>query len=592
MDSLTGYGMNDLKRAIAREAAAIPSVGRSVPKNWKNLLESLQSRSEKEPYITYKQFQAVCHSLGVNDQLADVYAAILNELGYLIHYPRDEVLQETVILKPEYISKAISYVLEDSVTKNQNGLVEHSRLCELWSDSERSERDRYPPELHRIFLRLMERFDLSYRVAMPNSDDPETSLVSQLVPGGRPENWELAWPPETELGDVERRRICRIVDVETGRPAKVDGLLYRLIVRLHRYSLGRENYFESRHWKTGLILDDSFNGRAFIEEIAGDIYVSVRASYPDGFLGSLCGEIRSLVNQFWKGLDCRLNVPCHAPCRGLHELDELIETKREGFPKIRCSVCKKFYEIDSLIVAATPKMPLDIVQGELTKIRGDLLDLKEGIFSLNSDVRSMIAQANEQFELFMNALTDPAKDGPRLFSFEPVSTGFLDKPSWIAKKFRLTLWCEHSRLPLPELTGDHKRGVYEIELTLEWLKKSAPYLRILSTTLSLALPIAFSRIKLEMDDATYKSIENQLSFGKSCAESFLKGSDNTAEWLTSADDSKLDPTRELQAHGAVLRELHAILKSKDPANRFGGLFRVQNKRREFLWVHERFVSEY
>ena len=497
-----------------------------------------------------------------------------------------------MILKPEYISKAISYVLEDSVAKEQNGLVRNNRLSDIWNDPVRAERDRYPAELHRIFLWLMERFDLSYKVAMPNADDPETSLVAQFVPGGRPDDWEQDWPLHAERGDVERRRICRIVDVETGRPAEVDGMVYRLIVRLHRYSLGRMNYFNSRHWKTGLILDDDFNGRAFIEELAGDVYVSVRAAYPDGFLGSLCGEVRSLVDQFWKGLDCRLSVPCHAPCKGLHELELLVETRRRGIAETLCSVCRKFHEIDSLLVAATPKLPIDVVLAELTKVRRELADLKDGVFSLDSDVRSMIGQANEQFELFMNALTDPAKDGPRLFSFEPVKPGFFDKPTWIAKKFRLTLWCEHSRMPLPELTGDKKQGVYEIDLTREWLQKSAPYLRMLSTTLSLALPIAFSRIKLQMTDAAYKAIENQLTFGKSCAESFLKAGDMTRDWLTSGDDFQKDSGRELQSHGAVLRELHAILKAKDPANRFGGLIRVQNKRREFLWVHPQFSAEY
>jgi len=39
-----------------------------------------------------------------------------------------------------------------------------------------------------------------------------------------------------------------------------------------------------------------------------------------------------------------------------------------------------------------------------------------------------------------------------------------------------------------------------------------------------------------------------------------------------------------------LRELHALLKAKDPG--LGGLVRVLNKRQEFLWVHEKFVGEY
>jgi len=47
---------------------------------------------------------------------------------------------------------------------------------------------------------------------------------------------------------------------------------------------------------------------------------------------------------------------------------------------------------------------------------------------------------------------------------------------------------------------------------------------------------------------------------------------------------------EIRAQGANLRQLHALLKQKDPS--FGGLIRVRNKRQEFLWVHPRFESEY
>jgi hypothetical protein len=50
------------------------------------------------------------------------------------------------------------------------------------------------------------------------------------------------------------------------------------------------------------------------------------------------------------------------------------------------------------------------------------------------------------------------------------------------------------------------------------------------------------------------------------------------------------PQGTVRAQGAVLRQLHAWLKEKDPG--FGGLIRVQNKRKEFLWVHPQFEGEY
>jgi len=155
----------------------------------------------------------------------------------------------------------------------------------------------------------------------------------------------------------------------------------------------------------------------------------------------------------------------------------------------------------------------------------------------------------------------------------------------------LTLWCEHSRLPLPVLNGkDDRRGVYDLNLPREWFVKAAPFLKVLSGTLSLVLPVALSATKLLLDDATYKGIEKELDLGKKSAEAMLKGGEKAVGWLGRSDAPELEPGEAVRAQGAVLRQLHAWLKGKDPG--FGGLVRVQNKRQEFLWVHPQFVEEY
>ncbi|MBN8656841.1 MAG: leucine-rich repeat domain-containing protein, partial [Anaerolineae bacterium] len=343
------YQLDELKQAIAREAASIPSVGRSVPTSWKNVLEAIRRRSEHDPYISYERFEALCNRQKVPNDLASLYAVILNELGHLIYYRGDDTLKDTVILRPDYLSKAISFVLEDKVSKDYHGLVEHTHLNEIWNDPARSENERYPKDLHPIFIRLMEKFDLSYQVTMPELAAPPTSLIAQLVPNLRPDDWLEVWG-NLNAGDVERTQVCRVLDAETGRTTEVDGLVYRLIVRLHRYSLGRKNYYESRHWKTGLLLDDGYNGRAFIEEIGGDIYVKVRAAYPERFLHQLCTEIQWLVDNFWKGLDAKLFVPCPTQdCKGLLEIEEMLDNRRNGMEKVRCSVCRTYHEIDTLM---------------------------------------------------------------------------------------------------------------------------------------------------------------------------------------------------------------------------------------------------
>jgi hypothetical protein len=585
------YQLDQLKDAIAREAASISSVGRSVPLSWKKVLAAVRKRGAREPYISYSQYEALCGRQGVSKDLARLYTIILNELGYLIHYRNDEILKDTVILKPDYLSKAVSFILEDKATKEANGLIEHQRLGEIWDDPARPPRERYPGKLHPIFLKLMERFDLSYQVNMPEVEAPLTSLMAQLVPGVRPEGWEKDWV--LKPGDGERAQVCRILDAQTGRTEEAEGLMYRLIVRLHRYSLGRKDYSKSRHWKTGLILDDGYNGRAFIEDIGGDIYVTVRAAYPERFLFHLCSEVQWLVKNFWKGLDAKLFVPCPTEkCKGLLEVGEMMAFKSEGMPKVRCSVCNKFHEIDSLMATMQPKPEwhdaVEILRNEHKQI---LRAADIGFDSLSTQLRVLMSRADEQYAELLMWLSDPARDGPRLFSFEPANRSVFDPRSWTSERFRLTLWCEHSKLPLPYLNGkDSKKGIYDIELTREWFVKAAPFLKVITGTLSLVLPVASSGVKLALDDAAYKAIEKQLDFGKEIIDVSLTGGEKVVEWLGNKDETSIERGIGTRAENSILRELHSFLTKEDPS--FGDLVRVTNKRQEFLWVHEKFASEY
>jgi Leucine-rich repeat (LRR) protein len=585
-------GINDLKNDIARTAKDIQNVGRSVPVSWKRVIDAVHERRKRDAYVKYAEYESICYKQKVNKDLAKIYAIILNELGYLIHYKGISELDDTIILRPEWLSKAISFVLEDPQVKKQNGLVEHDLLAQLWDDPTRGN-NRYPEEMHSIFLKLMEQFDLSYRVTMPEANAPETSLIAQLVPGGRPEDWHKVWGPDLIPGDTERTQVCRIIDAETGRTAEVKGIIYRLIVRLHRYSLGRSNYYNSKHWKTGMILEDSFNGLAFVEELDGDIRVSVRAAYPERFLHHLCEEVKWIVDTFWKGLDCQFSVPCGLPCKGLIELQEMFDNRKEGIDKVRCPICRKYHIIDDKLATIAPKPEFNNALAELRQGQEEIKQgIEIGLRGVRTELRRLVSQVDEQFAGLMATLTDLAKDGPRLFSFEAVDPTFFKKPKWVAENFQLTLWCEHARLPLPLLTGDDEAGVYDVELNRDWVERAAPVLTLMSKTLSLALPIAGSALQLSIEDAVYKGIEKQLDFGQKCAESFLEASEGIATRLSMDDEGELTRGKAIRAQGSLLRELHSLLKQKDPINAFGGLQRVQNKRREFLWVHPQYVDDY
>jgi len=605
-------GIAELREAIANVAATLPGMGRTVPTKWQHIRELLDVSGKT--HLPYNEVIAICEEQGLEGFAAELFVRVSHTLGYLIHYHYDPTLRDIVILKPDWLAKAISFVLDDETTRRRNGLVEFDHLSQLWSHPPFEGEEGYPEALHPVFLRLMERFDLSYKVVLDPTEPSTTSLIAQLVPDNRPAQLP-SWDEQPEAGDRQQVQICRIVD-DRGQLANAEGLFYQLIVRLHKYSLGRANYENSVHWQRGLMLDNDYNGRALLEQIGTDVKITVRAAYPERFLSYLTEEVKWLVENFWEGLRCNVMVSCIEPCgmnapgQGLFEVQKLIESKKKNRHEFPCPVsgCDEWQNIDQLLynapIAPPPSQEIGleqfrgVVKDELKVIRRDLVTLdrrdQERFQALSQEQRAILSQIDQQFAYLMQMLTDEAKDGPRLFSFKPLEPGFFDRPKWISAKFQITLWCEHSRKPLPVLPAlnpaGSKQGVYELDLPREWFVKAAPLLKTMSVTLGLILPVAGSATKLMLDDTTYKGIEEELDLGQKSLEFALKGSDVAVDWQSKTNTPDLEHGEAIRAEGAMLRKLQALLKEKDPG--FGGLVQVQNKRREFLWVHPQFVDEY
>lgn len=626
-------GIADLKLAVARVAASLPEVGRAVPRRWEEARKWLKETGAA--YLPLEQVLKQCEDLKMEEEEARDFVRVSHRLGHLIHYEHDPALRDIVVLKPDWLSTAMSFVLDDKQTREGHGLVEFSQLAQLWNDPARPLEDRYDARLHPLFLRLMERFDLSYKVAIPSepvdaigfwqrvgsifgtaqrttgnlSEIHYTSLIAQLVPDIRPAPIP-GWFAEAATGDVEQAQICRIVETKSGQSASAEGLFFQLIVRLHKYSLGRLNYAESVHWQRGLVLEDDYGARALLEHAGNDVRITVRSPYPERFLAALTYEVKWLVESFWAGLHCDVMVPClnPTPCIGLFEVLKLIENKKRNRPEQPCPVCNEWQNIELLLHNAPAARPSPLeellanfaeaivtlreVRREVRRQLGDQQAEMRGRFDrLDASSRELVSKVEDAYTGLMRTLVDEAKDGPRLFSFEPVSPGFFDRPTWINEKFRITLWCEHSRLPLPALNGtDDTRGVYELTLPRDWVLKAAPFLKLLAGTLSLIVPVASSATKLMLDDVLYKGIEKQLDLGQKSLDSVIKGGEQAGSWLSRNDAPDLEEGEAIWAQGSVLRQLHAWLKRQDAS--FGGLVRVQNKRQEFLWVHPQFEKEY
>jgi hypothetical protein len=293
-------GIAELKEIIAAESAKLEQMGMLFNNNWKDARDDLITYPE--PRISYTKFCEICERYGLSQIDTDTLAHLLHDLGYIVHYSDDEKLRDDVVLKPEWLTKAIGFVLEDRTTQEMDGILNDSRLFEVWHDHQFKDEPRYNPELYPFFLRLMEKYDVSYR--LPNG---KASLVAQHVPQVRP---ELPWLPEHDIPE-DSLRIAMICALDEDPP----GLVPWMIVRTHDYATELANDDEETHrlhWQKGMFLRYPPHGEAMLEKRGRELRVYAQAEWPQHFMTVLQHTLEKLIGDNWPGMEgrYRFTIPC------------------------------------------------------------------------------------------------------------------------------------------------------------------------------------------------------------------------------------------------------------------------------------------
>ncbi|WP_329264930.1 leucine-rich repeat domain-containing protein [Streptomyces pseudovenezuelae] len=605
-------GISDLKSAIAATAAGLPHVTRWYPSNWRRLRESL--KSSPNAYLRFDAYQEIAAQHGLSPTSARSLARNAHALGQWIHYADDQSLAELIILKADWLSVAIGLVLEDATTIAGEGLLPHRRLGEIWDDPHRDAGHRYPHPLQQVFLRLMERFEISYRVPELTGGEP-LSLIAQLLPTERPNlaaDWETYRPHDPELV-----HICNIQEKESRRAVQPYGLMYRLIVLFHRHSLGRGDVTKALHWASGMVLQDRYGARALVVLSHEGLTIRVRGLNPQAFLDHLVQEVREYVEGFWKGLSTRVLVPCKAICQfgdsghGLFDLDKLYRRLEAGKHEYTCPdpSCDEDVAVEALLRGLDRRGVRETqIENVVREAVSEVLDshvsrllaahdagtrqVLARIDDLDDATKEAFSRAEDQLAGHLRSLDDDAADGPRLFSLDFLDRSLL-RPGLTTQRMKLTLWCEHSRLPVHVLEPDKpEAGVYIIEVPREWWVKAAPAVRATSALLKTILPVSLAAIEFDLSDQQWDAVKEQLALSKE----LLGASAETAQMLSEApsgDNLTVSPNTgatPTRAEGGLLRMLHASLREQDIT--FADLRRVRDSQGRFLWVHQRFVPEY
>jgi internalin A len=566
IDSSTSDGIGALSAAISEHAAELPQMGQRISPRWTAAREAILARARAEPQITYERFAAICERHQLAAEEISTLAKLMHDLGLIIYYDTDDGLKDVVVLNPEWLTKAISYVLEDRMTGDAGGVLNHARLKAIWQDRE----DGYPSQYHPYFLRLMEKFDISYRL----DDDETQSLVTQLVPHQRPElPWQLDTVPSTGIRSLS-------LTCQMSEPAP--GLVPWLTVRHHQGSTGK-------HWRRGVFLRhpiDAYRSEALLELVRdNELALEVRAPAPDLYFNVLRDSIEVLITRRWPGVSYRLYVPCpgksrRPACQGRFPLDGLLKIRDAGQTDVvHCMDCGQEQQISVMLTGFTvPAEPLSVA---IDQIHDQLAELTNGVEA----VHGQAAEIADTVRRVSRVVSTEVTDCPRLFTLGKRRQGIIDRAMLHRDHYQLTLWCEH-----PGHEHPWSAATYDLDPPKAWFVKVAPYARLVFRTLQLIVPAA-GAIDVDAISPPHRDdAKARLDIMQAIVDDLP--SDSIAVSGREFADRDGGTGKLTQAEGQALRAARKIIFDHDYLRAFGGMRRVQSPAGDLLWVCPDHYPEY
>jgi Leucine-rich repeat (LRR) protein len=582
-----GRGIEELQTALTEIALQLPIMGQPWPQKWLQLEERLLALPEH--HIPIEEYLQCCQDCGVDEVIAKgTLGSFFHDLGKILYFQDDYVLGDLVVLKPNWITKAISRVLTDEGIKSAYGILQHSELRSIWQIDD--EGHVYPQRLYPIFLRLMERFYLSYQIEAATPGAPSTrSLIPQLLPYQPPVTLS-PWPifPPSGQTQIEMRYHLSFV------PA---GIMSWFIVRTHLYT-------QNQHWREGVLLayQDHY-ARIELNENRKELRLLSWGAQPHNFFTILMHTI-DVILDFFRGLTIQREVPCichwqtqqEEPCPRYYLYEDLVRRMEAKRYTIECR--ESFEEVpvplllygihmstDQQVMEAIQAGRQEVFQGfqqikqEIQQERGELGKLDLILDKLNQQSELICRNFTRQWNYEMKKIE---AECPNTFFLLPGSGNRFNPKNWVSEEYQLFLLCQHP--PYPHQAGEG----YKLRKAEDWWLTVSPWLNHVVTFLKYAVPLASGVEKL-ITPALIKEFQDQLDL----LQQIIDDIPELAKLDTTQPVSRQTHiVEEQQAVGPALRALHAFLKEQDPSEGWSGLHKVLTPDGNILWLCSEHRQQY
>ena len=154
-------GIPELQNALKRWAADLKFMGRDWPDSYARGELAIQELAEADvPHIDRGKLHTIFADAGIDEESFDDVAVSMATLGVITQFPDCPDLSDFIVLRPQWLTKAISEIMEDSKLADDKGEISLKRMQEIWADKEYE-------GLFATFHNCMKEFELCYDLEGP-----------------------------------------------------------------------------------------------------------------------------------------------------------------------------------------------------------------------------------------------------------------------------------------------------------------------------------------------------------------------------------------------------------------------------------------
>ncbi|MGH1363893.1 MAG: COR domain-containing protein [Calditrichia bacterium] len=374
--------IQELRKLIKEAVRKLPQVGDKLPGEWVDVRKELAALNVD--HITYSKYCNICKKHGLDKKKADFLSRYFHDLGVIVHHQDDPLLENLVVLNPDWVVDGVYSVLDTKKVERQLGRFSDADLKSIWKNKKYT---RKRLEL----LALMKNYQICFEL-------PEKG--NYIAP-------ELLSADPTEYEPIKTSGKLTFIYSYTFLPA---GLISRLIVKMHNH-LESDNY-----WRHGLLATFE-EARAAILEDDKARQIRIVIEGPDDAKRDLLAIIRKslqdIYQQFNHKIEYKELVPCICQecCSKLADVDEphffdwstLRRYASKPIEKIRCEV-----SLDEVNVAQ--------LMGRISNPRSYTSEFVETVSAPPSGEGNSMDNKASQPHVFISYCHDDTKDVERLHS--------------------------------------------------------------------------------------------------------------------------------------------------------------------------------